>query len=233
MSTSGRAALGVLVPALLLLAFPACDFSLESKQEFDLTTFDAPGAILDIGGGGEGVIGQLKPDQVIAIDVSRDELEGAPAGPLKIVMDASDLKFVDESFDTATSFCTLMYIDEKVHERVFEEMFRVLTPGGSFHIWDIAIPRRTNDTKEKALFPVSVKMPGDDVSTAYGVRRRDMDLHLDYYMGLARKAGFDVVSREPSEQSFYLLLKKPADYVKPIDEKTAQDHNLKPSDEQI
>jgi len=33
-------------------------------------------------------------------------LEEAPAGPLKIVMDATDLKFLDSAFDTATAFAT-------------------------------------------------------------------------------------------------------------------------------
>jgi len=45
---------------------------------------------LDIGGGGEGVIGQMKGKQVIAIDPNRRELEEAADGPLKIVMDARE-----------------------------------------------------------------------------------------------------------------------------------------------
>ena len=39
---------------------------------------------MDICGGGEGIIGQMKPAQVIAIDLSKRELEEAPPGPLKI-----------------------------------------------------------------------------------------------------------------------------------------------------
>src|SRR5690348_9375055 len=72
------------------------------RQDFVVAEFQASGYILDIGGGGEGIIGQMKPHQVIAIDLSKRELEEAPAGPLKIVMDAADLKFLDASFDTAT-----------------------------------------------------------------------------------------------------------------------------------
>jgi len=58
------------------------------KQEVAVNDFDSAGYILDIGGGGEGVIGKLKGEQVIAIDSSKRELEEAAAGPLKIVMDA-------------------------------------------------------------------------------------------------------------------------------------------------
>ena len=54
------------------------------KQEVVVEDFDAAGFILDIGGGGEGVIGQLKKDQVIAIDPNRRELEEAADGPIKI-----------------------------------------------------------------------------------------------------------------------------------------------------
>ena len=68
-------------------------------------------------------------------------------------MDAADLKFVDESFETVTSFCTLMYIDEKLHKKTFEEIHRVLKPGGRFYVWDIAVPRKTEGSKEKVLFP--------------------------------------------------------------------------------
>ena len=49
------------------------------------------GEILDIGGGGEGIIGQLKGDLVIAIDPNSRELEEAPEGGFKIEMNAKDL----------------------------------------------------------------------------------------------------------------------------------------------
>lgn len=80
------------------------------REEVIVDDFDTVGLILDIGGGGRGVIGELKNQQVIAIDPSKRELEGAVDGPLKIIMDATNLQFLDETFHTATSFYTLMYI---------------------------------------------------------------------------------------------------------------------------
>ena len=118
------------------------------RQDFEVADFQAVGYILDIGGGGEGIIGQMKPTQVVAVDLSKRELEEAPAGPLKIVMDATDLKFLDASFDTATAFFSLMYMRPEVQQRVFAEVFRVLTRGGRWIIWDAAIPRALeNDTR--------------------------------------------------------------------------------------
>jgi len=49
-------------------------FIMEEKIHFidlhkiDLTDVELKGKILDIGGGGEGIIGQLKGEQVVAID---------------------------------------------------------------------------------------------------------------------------------------------------------------------
>ena len=89
------------------------------RQDFVVADFQAVGYILDIGGGGEGIIGQMKPAQVIAVDLSKRELEEAPPGPLKIVMDATDLKFLDGSFETATAFFSLMYMRPEVQQTRF------------------------------------------------------------------------------------------------------------------
>ena len=78
------------------------------QQEVVVEDFAASGFILDIGGGGEGVIGQLKGERVVAIDPNKRELEEAAPGPMKIIMDAKDLQFLDGTFSVATSFFTMM-----------------------------------------------------------------------------------------------------------------------------
>ena len=60
------------------------------------------GKILDIGGGGEGVIGRLYTNQVVAIDIRQDELDEAPTGFENIMMDATQLDFKYNSFDHIT-----------------------------------------------------------------------------------------------------------------------------------
>src|SRR5690242_15141575 len=47
---------------------PARVYTFE-KQELDVADFPAEGWILDLGGGGEGIIGRLKGSQVVAIDL--------------------------------------------------------------------------------------------------------------------------------------------------------------------
>jgi SAM-dependent methyltransferase len=102
-------------------------------QQLILEPVQAEGVILDIGGGGEGVIGQLNGLQVVDID-EREPLD-APPGPLKLVMDARKLTFVPDSFNTANVFFTFMYIKGPDRETVLQQIRRVLKPGGRLLIW--------------------------------------------------------------------------------------------------
>jgi SAM-dependent methyltransferase len=182
-------------------------FRLE-KQDVVVDDFKASGYILDIGGGGEGIIGQLKGAQVVAIDLIKRELEDAPPGPLKIVMDARELKFLDRTFNTATVFFTFMYMQSSDHEKVFKEILRVLTPGGRALIWDVVFPKKSDPKKEFALLPLTVHLPGKVVNTGYGVHWPDLGQGLSHYLDLAQKMGFKVIKQEDKGVWFYLELQK-------------------------
>jgi len=171
--------------------------------------FPANGLILDIGGGGEGVIGQLKHQQVVAIDLLKRELEDAPGKPLlKIVMDARDLKFLDDDFTTATVFFTFMYIAAADHEQVFKELFRVLAPGGRLLVWDVIFPKRVDEKKDVALFPLKITLPGKEINTGYGVGWPENEQGMDHYIALAKKAGFEIITQKENEGWFFLELMK-------------------------
>jgi ubiquinone/menaquinone biosynthesis C-methylase UbiE len=178
------------------------------QQEVTVPDFEASGFILDIGGGGEGIIGQVKSTQVVAIDLIKRELAEAPPGPLKIVMDATDLKFLDGSFNTVTAFFTLMYVPQPQKQKVFEEAMRVLAPGGRFLIWDAIIPARTDPSKEIVVFPMRIKLPNKTVTTGYGAKWPDTARDAAYYVEIAIKAGFKVAARQESARNFYLELRK-------------------------
>jgi len=167
--------------------------------------------ILDIGGGGEGIIGKLKGRQVIAIDSSKRELEEAAPGPLKIVMDAADLQFLDESFSTVTSFYTMMYIkDIETHRQVFSEVYRVLKIDGQFLIWDGILPHRESGEKDVAVFMLAVKLGEEEiVETGYGTLWPEEGRRPSTYVELARHAGFEVVLQKEEGQRLYLALRKP------------------------
>ena len=84
------------------------------------------GNILDIGGGGEGIIGRLYTNHVISIDNRQDELDEAPDFCNKILMDATNLNFKENSFDVVTFFYSLMYMNEETKKKAIFESFRVL-----------------------------------------------------------------------------------------------------------
>jgi len=84
------------------------------------------GSILDIGGGGEAVIGRGYGDRVTAIDNRQDELDEAPDCCPKLLMDATELSFPDGSFDNVTFFYTLMYMAEDTQRKAICEAARVL-----------------------------------------------------------------------------------------------------------
>lgn len=178
-------------------------------QEVVVSDFEAEGYVLDLGGGGEGIIGRLKPDQVVAIDPNDRELVEAAAGPLKVVMDARDLRFLDDTFSAATSFFTLMYIPGPDHAKVFDEVFRVLVPGGSFFIWDASLPLRGDREEDFAVFPLVIKLPSEEVSTGYGTRWPEKVIGLDHYHDAAEASGFEVVAAETSGRLVKLHLRKP------------------------
>ena len=180
------------------------------KQEVIVKDFTAEGFILDIGGGGRGVIGELKGEQVIAIDPSKRELEGAAAGPLKIIMDATNLQFLDGIFSTATSFYTLMYIKgTDDHKKAFSEVFRVLTPKGRFLIWDAVFPPRFDEDKDIAVFPLTVQLPDKEIDAGYGVLWPEDGRNISYYVRLAESVGFKVISEKEEDHQLFLELKKP------------------------
>ena len=66
-------ALSLLVPAVAFgqSQFKPSEIFRTPGLEVGLPDFPASGLILDVGGGGEGVIGQLKGSQVVAIDLSK------------------------------------------------------------------------------------------------------------------------------------------------------------------
>ena len=173
--------------------------------------FESTGFILDIGGGGEGIIGILKGRDVIAIDLIEEELEEAPPGPLKIVMDARDLLFLDGTFATATAFFSLMYLkSRRDQQKVLEEVLRVLQPGGQFLIWDVSVPQRPEgEEKDIYVARLSVGVGDRTIGTGYGQRWPSETRDLAFYLDLAAEVGFRVVEQREDERLFFLRLQKP------------------------
>lgn len=185
------------------------EYFLFEQVVIEVKDFKSDGFILDIGGGGEGVIGRLKGNDVVAIDFQKEELEEAADGPLKIVMDARKLQFLDNSFNTATAFFSLMYLKTQVdQQKAFEEIGRVLKPGGCLHVWDIDLSERPETDQEFYVVPLRYRVGGEETGTGCGQRWPKATRSTRYYIELAEKAGFQHVQTEKYKHAFYLLFQK-------------------------
>lgn len=179
---------------------------------WELEPFDYQGYILDVGGGGEGVIGSLMGPDVVAIDLLIEELMEAPQGPLKIQMDARNLQFLDGSFQTVTAFFALMYLKTEEDQRlVFREISRVLKPGGIFHFWDLDLIVKPDTDAEKYIVHLEYVLAGKAQQTGYGSRWPGELRGMDYYLGLAAEAGLEKLDSDRVGDTFYLKFGKPTD----------------------
>lgn len=162
-------------------------------------TLDGP--ILDLGGGGEGVIGQIYQAQATAIDNRQEELDEAPDGPRKLLMDAGDLAFEDASFQHVTAFYSFMYMEKTSHRAVVQEAFRVLRFGGQFHIWDTAIGSASPDP---FMIELDLDANGKPIHTTYGIVKDDACQDSGYFIRLCEAAGFCLSERTEQNGRFYL-----------------------------
>lgn len=161
--------------------------------------------ILDIGGGGEGIIGRLYGRNVISIDRRLDELEETNNESVKVVMDACNLKFTDNQFDVATSFFTLMYMNEEEKEKSILEVKRVLKPGGVFEIWDTCIPKYDGGEKDIFVLQLQVDLPKESITTGYGVLMKETEKNMVGIETLLVNNGFNIKECEEYNDGLYRI----------------------------
>ncbi|MCF8008796.1 MAG: class I SAM-dependent methyltransferase [Halanaerobiales bacterium] len=179
------------------------------QQNVEINKRDQFKNILDIGGGGEGVIAQIYGDKVVAIDIDEKELLETPDNKsLKIVMDARNMGFIDQQFDTAISFFSFMYIKNDDLNKVFKEIHRVLKPKGSFLIWDLIIPAK--NAKDKDIFAARLEVTCENkiINTGYGCLWDSNEQDVNKFIKLAKKNKFKIIESNLKQDHFYIELEK-------------------------
>lgn len=162
------------------------------------------GSILDVGGGGEGVIGRLYGPSVTIIDHCQEELDEAPCSCPKLRMDAASLAFADASFENVTFFYSLMYMNRPVQSAAIAEAVRVLKPGGRLLLWDCEIACAY---PEPFLAELDVRWAHERVCTTYGVVKSDPQ-SMEDFLNLCRGNGLTLLKTETASGHFYLEFRK-------------------------
>ena len=158
---------------------------------------DLSGSILDIGGGGEAVIGRIYRDRVTAIDNLQEELDEAPDCCTKLLMDAAALSFADNSFDNVTFFYSLMFMSEETQRKALREAARVLKPGGVVSLWDCDI---ASAYPEPFTVDLDIRYGSESLQTCYGILKQDPQ-SSESVLQLLEAAGLrvDFVHREDGQ----------------------------------
>ena len=162
------------------------------------------GSILDIGGGGECVIGQIYGKEVIAIDNCREELDEAPDCCRKMLMDAAALAFPDRSFDNVTFFYSLMYMNHETQEKAIREALRVLKPGGTLYIRDAEISSAYPDPYVVDLDIVSGSLR---IHTTYGIVKKESQ-DRNTFLNFLENAGQHIPQVSCTDGQFRIICKK-------------------------
>ena len=127
-------------------------YGLQQQIERHLNDKDIKGKyILDVGCGYgwlEEVFIKRGAKKVVGIEISEDFINKAKDRKIKNVLfkkaSALNIPYRKETFDVAVSFEVLEHIPSNSEIKMFEEVFRVLKPGGIFYL----------STPNKALLPV-------------------------------------------------------------------------------
>ena len=167
-----------------------------SIQKITLEHIKTEGLILDIGGGGEGLVSRIEGSKVCAVDIRMSEIREAQIhGPPSnwFVGDGQALCFRDDTFEVVTLWFSLGYMSNwSIKRRVLEEAHRVLSKGGRLSILASRIPQEC----ERLIFWGHFTLPDGTISqTGYGVRG-GQDQTLERTTELLETIGFKIHSQD-------------------------------------
>lgn len=176
------------------------------KAEIDLRNIKFLSPHLDIGGSGEKIIyNAAYPNKLTIIDIDFDDIiNNARAECYK--MDASNMKFDDNTFQTITSFYTFLYMDEDTIRKTIKECFRVLRPGGLLYIWDVYLD--STERNNIIFAPLTIKYRNRVKEVTFGSSEVNLARNKDFYMDILHNSGFSIKSVNINNNSISLVAQK-------------------------
>ena len=150
------------------------------------------------------MIEQLYGKQVVAIDNRQEKLDEAPGCCEKILMDATEMTFPNNSFDHVTSFYTLMFMSKSDQLKALCEAERVVKQNGEIHIGDCNIDSAYPDP---FITEVEVVLLDCKIKTTYGVGKMDAQ-SIHSIKSMCETAGLMVETAEADGSHFYIKCRK-------------------------
>jgi ubiquinone/menaquinone biosynthesis C-methylase UbiE len=171
-------------------------------QKITLEKVPTDGLILDIGGGGEGLVSRIEESKVCAVDIRISEIREAQIhGPPAnwFVGDGQRLCFQDSVFDFVTLWFSMGYMsDWTIKQNVLVEAYRVLCKDGRLSILDSKI----SGIYDRMVFWGHFTLPDGTLSqTGYGVRGKQ-EQTLERVNELVESTGFRIQYREDNDAWF-------------------------------
>ena len=177
-------------------------------QKINLQQLSGKGLILDIGGGGEGLVSRIEGDRTCALDIRMSEIREAQIHGHSsnwFVADGANLCFNDEVFDIVTLWFSLGYmIDWTTKHAVLEAAYRVLKKNGRLSIMASHIP----DSYDRLIFWAGFTLPdGTHSKIGYGVKG-GQNQTLPRILELVTVAGFGQHIHEDHDEWFKVESRK-------------------------
>lgn len=168
------------------------------------TNFQKTDDVLEVGCGSGAFLKELDVNSLSGIDFSKDaisKINSILKGNFK-VSEATKIPFNNHSFDTVFSFSVFFYFNDYDYaQKVIDEMYRVLKPGGKLFIGEVS----DIDKKEIAE---KLRTESDNQREKHRVSKKKVD-HLYYpltfFKEIAKKKNMDIeiINQDIPELNFY------------------------------
>jgi ubiquinone/menaquinone biosynthesis C-methylase UbiE len=187
--------------------------SLESSfetpvQKIELKHLPQEGFIIDIGGGGEGLVSRIEASRVCVVDINLNKIREAMIyGQVSqwILSDARMLSVKDERFNVATLWFSLGYVQDRDSKaQVLAEVARVLRQSGHISI----LGARITCSEPRFVLRTLLHLPDGSVSKmSYGMDGRQKQ-DSEAVAKLLRETGFSNITYEDNGHWFRLDAQK-------------------------
>jgi ubiquinone/menaquinone biosynthesis C-methylase UbiE len=173
-------------------------------QEIAFKRLLGNGLVLDVGGGGEGIVSRIEGSRVCAVDVNLNEIREARiygSSPQWLASSGDSLPFRREVFETATLWFSLDYMARwEMKRAVIDEAFRVLKKKGSLSVMSARIVCR----EERFVLMLHYALPDGSVyETGYGVWGNQGQT-LEKISDVVEQAGFKLTRKDDNGHWFYI-----------------------------